>query len=82
MPRPTLHDLVDYSCLNSYLYRSGSYSPFSAGVFTVREFFCWLTDRVRTVFFLQAARMFTVRPYNGVFSFLDITNKLYCIIEI
>ena len=27
----------------------GSYSPLSTGVFTVREFFCWLTDRVRTL---------------------------------
>ena len=32
---------------------SGSYSVLSAGVFTVRESFCWLTDRVRTLLFLQ-----------------------------
>ena len=33
--------------------RSATYFVLSAAVFTVREFFCWLTDRVRTFFFLQ-----------------------------
>ena len=27
----------------------GTYFPLSVGVFTVRESFCWLTDRVHTV---------------------------------
>ena len=45
--------------------RSDSYSVLSAGVFTVRESFCWLTDRVRTLLFLQECLQFgSVLEYN------------------
>ena len=44
-------------------------------MFTVWESFCWLTDRVRTLLFLQAAGVFTAWESTGVFSFLD-NNRL------
>ena len=53
------------------------------GVFRVREFSATsLIYFVATLFFLQAARMFTVRASTGGFSFWKIRDRLYCMIDI